>query len=83
MTRGELTVIGVRAQSLADELQAAITLGKIAIIVAPPGPRRDPFWLSPDLEREAQRLLSSCERALGTRERHYDVAGEEFPFDVA
>lgn len=74
MTPGELTVIGVRAQTLADELRRSRTLAFVASLNPKNGPaRRNPFWLyGRDLARASQRLQSSIERALGTRGRHYD-----------
>lgn len=59
MTRGERIVVGVRAQSLADAIRL-LQLGRLE-----PAAVR---W-------QAERLRSSCERALGTRRRHYDRHG--------
>lgn len=69
-TKGELTVVGIRAQALADDLRRAKTLGLINRLGSNP---RSVFYLyAEDLEWSAARLRSSCERALGTRGRHYD-----------
>lgn len=78
-TPGELVVIGVRAQALADELRNAKTMAWIASLnpVNPPA-RCSPFWIDgPDLSWATQRLRSSIERALGTRQRLYDAHREQ------
>lgn len=68
ITQGELNVAGVRAQQLSDELRSAIVIGKLNRLF---GRRvRTLFYLDgPDLHWTAQRLQSTCERALGTRQR--------------
>lgn len=69
MTRGELNVVAVRALTLADELGAAILLGKLARAFGR-RERANPFWIDgPDLIWASDRLLSTCERALGVRAR--------------
>ena len=72
MSRGDLTVIGVRAQALEDQLRQAVTMHELGAMFGG-GPRRAGFYLNgPDLSWAAQRLRSACEKALGTRGRHYD-----------
>jgi len=67
-------VVNVRATALADELRRAKTLTFIASFNPKSKPtRRSPFWLdAEELQWAADRLLSACEKALGTRGRHYD-----------
>lgn len=70
--QGTLAVIDVRATGLADELRTAINLARISKLFAPPR-MHDPFYAGGnDLLRATERLLSTCEKALGTRTRHYD-----------
>jgi hypothetical protein len=66
--RRELIVVGVRTDGLLDAIryylmpqnQAALQFGGAA-------------WTLVDVRWAAERLESACERALGTRRRHYDV----------
>jgi len=59
MTAGERMVVLVRAQALSDALHQLLASGG----------RQD---FAVEAVWQAQRLRSSCERNLGTRERPYD-----------
>jgi len=66
MTRGELTVVRVRAQTLADMLRLHVhVLRELPLPKAIGYSTLNTVW-------HAQRLASACDRALGTRGRHDD-----------
>lgn len=68
MTPGEKAVVSIRATALSDELRRVIAMGRLN------ERRRKSPWqpYNDDLSWAAQRLMSACDRALGTRGRHYD-----------
>lgn len=67
MSKGELVVIRRRVDGLSDALMV-----HVVVLGAGLGEGRALDRTREDVIRAAQQLSSTCERALGDRQRHYD-----------